>query len=267
MRYPQEVKESVVRSALSGEMTQDGIAERYGVSRSAVQQWLRQARERTGAPMTASPPEKRPQDWSAEERFAAILESQAMNEQEMGVWCRRHGLHSHQLAQWRRDAIAGSRGDSASREQAEVRRLRQENAEIKRDLARKDKALEPLEVLARDGLVAQRLQGFAHAAQCGRGRGRRGGGRHRLGAKYWHLGSPPDVRAASTAHYSRRPLRRCFFASSFRQQEMLPPPVGRCAVPGRKLKRVERFQISLKISFRSSPKGMQRGGFVWRIGK
>lgn len=85
--------------------------------------------------------EKRPQDWTAEERFGAILETQGMSEEERGAWCRRHGLHSHQLEQWRRDAVAGSRGEAAAREPAELRCLRQENAELKRDLARKDKAL------------------------------------------------------------------------------------------------------------------------------
>jgi transposase-like protein len=139
MQYPQDVKEAVVRSALAGELTQDAIAERYGVSRSSVQQWVRQVRKVAGAAMTKS--EKRPQDWTAEERFAAILETQGMTEEERGGWCRRHGLHSHQLAQWQRDAVAGSRGELATREQAELKRLRQENAELKRDLARKDKAL------------------------------------------------------------------------------------------------------------------------------
>ena len=88
-----------------------------------------------------SQPEKTPQEWTAEERFAAILETQAMGEEERGAWCRRHGLHHHHLAQWRRDAIAGSRGESSAREQGELRRLRQENTALKRDLARKDKAL------------------------------------------------------------------------------------------------------------------------------
>lgn len=139
MQYPKDVKEVVVRSALARELTQEAIAKRYGVSRSSVQQWMRQARKAAGAAMTET--EKRPQEWTAEERFAAILETEAMSEEERGVWCRRRGLHHHQLVQWRQDAIAGSRGESSPREQAELRRLRQENAELKRDLARKDKAL------------------------------------------------------------------------------------------------------------------------------
>jgi transposase-like protein len=100
---------------------------------------MRQARKRAGAAMTQT--EKRPQDWSAEERFAAVLETQGMSEEQRGAWCRGHGLHSHQLAQWRRDAVAGTRGELPAPEQAQLKRLRQENAALKRDLARKDQAL------------------------------------------------------------------------------------------------------------------------------
>lgn len=85
--------------------------------------------------------EKRPQDWTAEERFAALIETAGMSEEERGVWCRAHGLHSHQLATWRRDALAGSLGGTGRSEQTELNRLRQEAARLKKELARKDRAL------------------------------------------------------------------------------------------------------------------------------
>ncbi len=86
-------------------------------------------------------PEKRPQDWSAEERFAALVETAGMSEEERGVWCRAHGLQGHQLASWRRDAVAGSLGGTGRSEQTELNRLRQEAARLKKELARKDRAL------------------------------------------------------------------------------------------------------------------------------
>ena len=139
MQYAQEIREAVVRSALAGEMSQEAIAKRYGVSRSSVQQWARAARREGGAHVVQT--EKRPQDWSAEERFAALIETAGMSEEERGVWCRAHGLHSHQLATWRRDALAGSLGGTGRSEQTELNRLRQEAARLKKELARKDRAL------------------------------------------------------------------------------------------------------------------------------
>jgi transposase len=139
MQYAQEIREAVIRSALAGEMSQEAIAKRYGVSRSSVQQWARAARREGGAPVVQT--EKRPQEWSAEERFAALIETAGMSEEERGVWCRAHGLHGHQLASWRRDAVAGSLGGSGRSEQTELNRLRQEAARLKKELARKDRAL------------------------------------------------------------------------------------------------------------------------------
>ena len=140
MQYPGEVREAVIRKALAGEMTQEEIAKAHGVSRSSVQQWARKARARGG--VVVAQDEKRPRDWSAEERFAALVETHGMGEEELGAWCRRHGLHSHELAQWRRDALSGSRGGEVPvGERGEAKRLRQELAKLRKELNRKDKAL------------------------------------------------------------------------------------------------------------------------------
>ena len=140
MQHPAELRETVVRKALAREMTQEEIARTHGVSKSCVQQWLRKARERGETAMVDG--EKRARDWSAEERFAALVETHGMNEQELGTWCRRHGLHSHELAQWRRDALAGA-APAAGANEARVhsKRLRQENVALRKELTRKDKAL------------------------------------------------------------------------------------------------------------------------------
>lgn len=145
MEHSLELKEAVVRKALVGEMGQEAIAKEFGVSRSSVQNWLRQYRL-SGAKQVKEV-EKRPQDWTAEERFSAVLETHGMSEQELGSWCRQHGLHTHQLEQWRRDAMTGSAGDQRREEQAELKRLRQQNQQLKKELRRKEKALAETSVL------------------------------------------------------------------------------------------------------------------------
>lgn len=140
MQYSAELRATVVRKALAREMTQDELARTHGVSKSCVQQWLRTARERGESVMVDS--EKRARDWSAEERFAALVETHAMSEEELGTWCRRRGLHSHELAQWRRDALAGAApAAGTNKERSQSKRLRQENATLRKELNRKDKAL------------------------------------------------------------------------------------------------------------------------------
>jgi len=140
MEYPAQLKETVVREALARERTQEQIARAHGVSKSAVQQWLRMARGRGEMAMTDSE-DRRARDWSAQERFAALVETHGMGEEELGAWCRRHGLHSHELAQWRRDALAGSAPADQGETRAQTKRLRQEVAALRKELNRKDKAL------------------------------------------------------------------------------------------------------------------------------
>ena len=141
MEYPAQLKETVVRKALAREMTQEEIARAHGVSKSAVQQWLRMARAR-GETAMADSEDRRARDWSAQERFAALVETEGMGEEELGAWCRRHGLHSHELAQWRRDALAGTAPATGPGERrSETKRLRQEIAALRKEVNRKDKAL------------------------------------------------------------------------------------------------------------------------------
>jgi transposase-like protein len=87
------------------------------------------------------PPTKPPQQWSGEEKLAVVLEAAAVPEAEFGAFLRRKGLHAAQLAEWRKQMLAGldGRGSKADRKAAsvEARRVR----DLERELRRKDKAL------------------------------------------------------------------------------------------------------------------------------
>ena len=139
MEYPVEFRETVIKKVLSSNETQDSVAEEFCIGRSTLQKWLRDYRHAEGRPMTNR--EKRPQDWSGEERFAALLETSQLTEEERGSWCRRHGLHSHHLAQWKAAAMAGTTAHKASPVPGETRQLREENKRLKKELRRKEKAL------------------------------------------------------------------------------------------------------------------------------
>ena len=82
---------------------------------------------------------KRPQDWSAQEKLAAVMEAASLSDEELGAFLRSRGLHEAQLQQWRELMLAGlepaavQRGKQAS----EGKRVR----ELEKELRRKDKAL------------------------------------------------------------------------------------------------------------------------------
>ena len=137
MQYSDDLRAKVVECALTGRQTQDLLAEEFGVSRSTVQNWMRQHRASGANPLTTK--DKRPQSWTREERLEALLATHGFSAVELGAWCRQNGIHTHQLTQWRRELVEGSGERSAAAGEARV--LRQENRALKKELRRKEKAL------------------------------------------------------------------------------------------------------------------------------
>jgi transposase len=127
-------------------MTATALSAEVGVPQSTLSRWLRGAGTvlRTMPPSDddkkAPPPAKRPQDWTAEEKWALVVEAAAVPQAELGAFLRRKGVHEAQLVQWREAAMAGlQRPSRREREAANIERLRVRKLE--RELTRKDKAL------------------------------------------------------------------------------------------------------------------------------
>jgi transposase len=126
------------------------LAGETGVSQSTLSKWLKAAgtvapkmarRDKQKVPPVSS---TRPQDLTAEEKVALVLDAAAVPEAELGAFLRRKGVHEAQLAEWRQQvtqhAVAGLRGPSTRDRKAasvEARRVR----DLERELARKEKAL------------------------------------------------------------------------------------------------------------------------------
>ena len=128
---------SPTATALSGET---------GVAQSTLSRWLKGAATvgpkmaRRNKQKDSPSSSKRPQDWTAEEKLALVLEAASVPAAELGAFLRRKGVHEAQLAEWRDAATAGLRGPTKRDRKAaniEARRVR----DLERELARKEKAL------------------------------------------------------------------------------------------------------------------------------
>lgn len=137
MQHPESLRNRVIERALSGGLSQEALAKEFGVSRSSIQNWLRQYRQSGGQSVASK--EKSPQSWIRSQRLDALLETHTMSDEERSAWCRRHGVHTHQLEQWRQELIASDAGSAGSA--TETRSLRHENKALKKELRRKEKAL------------------------------------------------------------------------------------------------------------------------------
>lgn len=139
MGYSIEMKEAVIQKALLGQKTQREVAQDAGIGLSTLRNWLKQYRTTGTTPLSKK--EKRPTDWTAEERFNAIIETSPLTDEERAAWCRKHGLFTHHIEQWKADALAATQPRPSKGLSMEERRLKKEIADLKKELNRKDKAL------------------------------------------------------------------------------------------------------------------------------
>jgi hypothetical protein len=84
---------------------------------------------------------KRAADFTLAERLLALQESHGLEEESLNAWCRERGIFAHDLAQWRAAFCDTDLATNGREESEELRQLRFINAQLQRDLNRKEKAL------------------------------------------------------------------------------------------------------------------------------
>ena len=113
------------------------VAQAEGISEATLYNWINRARE-SGVPVPGSR-SNNAEDWSAEAKFAVVVETQSMNEAEKSTYCREKGLYPEQVERWRQACIGGANSQAADNES--LRQARNEIKRLKRKVGRKDKAL------------------------------------------------------------------------------------------------------------------------------
>lgn len=141
MGYPKERKEAVLKKMLPpNNKTVKELAQEEGITESTLYEWRKQARAE-GRLLPNG--DTTPQGWRSSDKFAAVLETAAMNEAELSAYCRERGLYPEQIQQWREaceQANDWDRSQNKRLQQArrgDQRRLR----ELERELRQKEKAL------------------------------------------------------------------------------------------------------------------------------
>lgn len=86
---------------------------------------------------------KQTEDWSAEAKFAAVVETAAMTELELSEYCRSKGLYTEQIQHWKAACIHGAQtaGTQQKQQRLEAKQDKQRIKELERELNRKEKAL------------------------------------------------------------------------------------------------------------------------------
>lgn len=150
-RFTQSFKVQAVEKALSrSDITSlKEIAENLGVGHSTLHKWVVKFRKQAfetisneGAVNVGSMgKEKRPQDWSPEEKLAMVIRCGVLSEEAANKLCREQGLYTHHIQQWKEEFVGGVSASTPVKNASEAKHLRHENKALKKELNRKDKAL------------------------------------------------------------------------------------------------------------------------------
>ena len=116
------------------------LAREEGISDATLYNWRKQAAsEGQFVPSSNKDTEK----WSAEVKFACIVETASMTEVEVSQYCRERGLFPEQLREWKQGFI-GSQQTDKQRQRSEQQLVKAERKKVKqleKELRRKEKAL------------------------------------------------------------------------------------------------------------------------------
>lgn len=131
------VEQALVKVFSRGERSVLSVAEDLNVNFHTLKHWMK--RKTVSKSSMSVIKEKRAQDWGAEEQLVALHETHTLSGEALHAWCREHGLFAHHLASWKAAfCVDGKDREPGARE---LRTLRDENAQLKRELSRKEKAL------------------------------------------------------------------------------------------------------------------------------
>ena len=146
-RYTESFKRQAVEKALSRAdgTTLAAITDSLGIGHSTLHKWIVKFRdqqlgsnsEHDNAGIDGVRKEKRPQDWSQEQRLEMVIACASLDDAATNQLCRERGLYAHHVAQWKQDFIGGV----TANERSDAKNLKGEVRELKKELNRKDRAL------------------------------------------------------------------------------------------------------------------------------
>lgn len=136
--YPEGlIEQALVKVFSRGNASVRSVAEDLHVNYHTLKNWMK--RKAVNKRSVTAVKERRPQDWSAEEQLLALHETHGLSGERLNAWCREKGLFAHHLIGWKAAFCSETKtGTSGARD---LRELRDENGQLKRELVRKDKAL------------------------------------------------------------------------------------------------------------------------------
>ncbi len=141
MRYLPERKEAVLKKMIPpNNLSISQLAQQEGISEVTLYKWRKQARQKG---ILLPDADTASANWTSRDKFAAVIETASLNENDRAQYCRQKGIFVEQLCQWRQACENANDWDRKVNRQLKA----QQKADHKRiksleqELLRKEKAL------------------------------------------------------------------------------------------------------------------------------
>jgi len=148
VKFNQSFKVQAVKKALNrrSDVSLKDISVSLGVGYSTLTKWIVKSKNQEFE--MASPEdikniatEKRPLDWSQEERLDMVIACAGLGETAVSELCRQNGIYPHHVTQWKLDFVSNNAPKTETNKKNETKALKGEINSLQRQLNRKDKAL------------------------------------------------------------------------------------------------------------------------------
>jgi transposase len=143
MRYSVAFKESLIKKILPPENRSiRSVAMEAGVSEQSLYNWFNKSKEGTLSVGDNVGGRNRP----PREKLRLLIESQGIPKDKLGQWLRENGLHSEHLTQYEQE-LRDMAEKNNHKEKIEIKKLKEENKKLQRELSKKEKALAEMAAL------------------------------------------------------------------------------------------------------------------------
>ena len=139
--YSIEFKEAAVKKMMPpNPVSVPSLKRELGVSDFTLYKWRNEYRNK-GIAVPGN--NIKTDDWKGQDKLAVVIETAALNESELGEYCRKKGLYPEQVQRWKEAALKGYDSDEQIRHQYTSSRKedRRKIKKLESELHRKERAL------------------------------------------------------------------------------------------------------------------------------
>lgn len=140
--YTDEFKEAMVQKILANpDRSVKSVSVEAGIPSSTLGNWKNKYCQKKGLIVSKMKTNK----LKSEDKFNVVILTTSMNEAEISEYCRKNGIYSEEIEQWKQDCIAGCGNKSGAalikQNKSSERKWKLEAKRLEKELHRKDKAL------------------------------------------------------------------------------------------------------------------------------